>query len=842
MTAPELPIRLGEALRRSPFWGEKTRESDKTIQSLVCPECGKAEAWAYRERPFSINCNRANECGARTKTLELFPEVLARIERDHPATEDDPQRPARAFLQSRGLSESTVGLDYEYWRDVRGTGSGAVMFPVSRPDGETSWNGRLFNPPRGTGKTHNKGTTKGAVWLHPGRDCDPAAETFVTEGVIDALSLWEMGVQAVAVLASGQDPEAADLSAFTRLVFAFDADEAGKRALRRWGNVFPGSGAAVPPPGSDWNDLLMRWGPDAAERFRSARTEFSFNADLALAQTAEDYARTWEHHKNAPAGLFDFDGRTWYAGEKGVAMAGEFILSVDHYQKIETGEDREYRYRLRVHPHRGRPVRFTATAAEISTRQGLCKTLIQRARTIWTGSEPATNALLRKITRTEAPVIRQLDRIGLDRETGCAVFPSFLIDPAGNVRDLEPGGDHFRIGRRYLRPARAGEETVPPRGTVPPRELYRMMTGSWGERAEAAFAWTVASWFVDLVKPRANGFPFLSLFGDPQTGKSVMTRRLSNCQGFAREGVPMTGSTTKSFNRHLSKRSGLFLALLEESQTKRSRFNYDALLNAFTNDDIEHRARYSNDNQTFTLEFQGTILFVQNVEPFTSRAVRERVVSLEFRRDQLDADTESAFEELIQVPPEAFAALYPFFASRRREIAERWGADYERAKADMAGDIPDPRIRSNHAIILAFQRIVRETMGISGADLRPYLAECGRRKIAVCESSENPIADLFFETVLDAADEGRADRYADLRPDENRLYIRMGEACSAMRDQMGLSPKDVTEALCNHPAAKRSNIAHRFKLPDGGNPVKKCAEFALDLIPAYSCKEEHEDG
>lgn len=69
--AGALGQRILERLKNSEFWTAKTRTTGRTIQNLVCPVCGDKNAWAYLE-PMAINCNRANQCGARTKTLELF--------------------------------------------------------------------------------------------------------------------------------------------------------------------------------------------------------------------------------------------------------------------------------------------------------------------------------------------------------------------------------------------------------------------------------------------------------------------------------------------------------------------------------------------------------------------------------------------------------------------------------------------------------------------------------------------------------------------------------------------------------------------------------------------------
>jgi len=96
-------------------------------------------------------------------------------------------------------------------------------------------------------------------WKHPGIQYDPDEPTYVTEGIIDALSLIEMGFQAIAVLTSGQDPAKINLGELSgNLVIAFDSDSAGAGGLKKWNAAFPESDAITPLIG-DWNDILALW-------------------------------------------------------------------------------------------------------------------------------------------------------------------------------------------------------------------------------------------------------------------------------------------------------------------------------------------------------------------------------------------------------------------------------------------------------------------------------------------------------------------------------------------------------------------------------------------------------
>jgi len=259
---------ITDRLMQSGYRTERTKVRGNTISNLRCPECGDKTAWAYADKPFSINCNKLNHCGIRTKTLSLFPDILRNIEFEHPPTDADPHYPATFYLHTRGLNKSLSGLRYEYWQNIRNTGSGGVMFPIPKSDNETVYNGRLFNPPDKEGKTHNKNSTSGVFWQHPAMEYNMSSATYVTEGIIDALSLIEIGKQAIAVLSAGNTPSNTDLSEFEYLIFAFDNDPAGRRATQKWKEAYPKADAILPIRDTgDWNAFLIRNGHNAEKEF-----------------------------------------------------------------------------------------------------------------------------------------------------------------------------------------------------------------------------------------------------------------------------------------------------------------------------------------------------------------------------------------------------------------------------------------------------------------------------------------------------------------------------------------------------------------------------------------------
>lgn len=377
-----LTLTILSKLKQSEYWTTQTRESGNTIQGLTCPVCGiPGSTWCYLSLPMSINCNRLNQCQARTKTLQLF-NILRDIEKEFAPTKSDKKRPARVFLETRGIKQALNGLKYSYWPNIRQTGRGAVMFPVGKDNkGKTVYNGRLLNPRRKDGKTHNSGSTSGLFWQHPGLEYEPYKPVFITEGIIDTLSLIELGYQAIAVLASGQDPSKVDLSFFKKMIIAFDNDPAGTLATKKWIEHYPDAETIMPDKDQDWNDILCSDKLDKIkEQFEKDLQQYYMNANLALAKSARKYAEIYQDFYKSAAGLFVHKGCTFFASIKrrgnedklSVERCGRFTLQViSFYKDTSNPHNPEYRYQIQITPENGQPICATATGRDLATPRGL---------------------------------------------------------------------------------------------------------------------------------------------------------------------------------------------------------------------------------------------------------------------------------------------------------------------------------------------------------------------------------------------------------------------------------------------------------------------------------------
>jgi len=869
MPAGDLRARQIEALKASEYWTSgKTRDNGRTISPLKCPECGQTKAWAYSAAPNAINCNRANQCGAVIKLSELFPDLYQKIEKDFPPTKKDPNRPAAKYLESRGLSKSFEGLHYEYWKDVRGTGSGAVMFPVGEP-GKKPYNGRLISPPPGEGKTHNWGSTGGRFWKHPGREYDLEEETFITEAIINSLSLDEMGLQSIAVLSAGQDPGNLNLSEFKKLTAAFDNDAAGWRALRKWKRHFDGKNdvefrAILPPAGADWNDLLVSWGRNAQPSFDANRPEYEVLGRLALTSSPQEYSDLWYEWRQVPPGLFEYDGEMFFAALKRVgkeevltvARQSNFTCEVNHFALDATNRDRpEYMYNLTVKPKTGRPVSFVASAEDLGQPGQMSKLFLARAKSWWAGERKPSVQLTKRISETRAPVVRQAQRVGYDEDSNCYLFKHFIIKPDGRA-ELPNDNGFFEVKRReYLRPPSNGvvdRLIKPEHGENDVVSLYTKLCLAWGDKAAVGVAWAVASWFCHLISEILGFMPFLSFHGEPHTGKSSLIQFLQAMQGYDGEGLPMIrANTSKGRIRELAQRSSMFCALLEANAGESARMDFDQFLTLYNLGDLQVRARTTNSLETQTIHFKSTLAFIQNHEAFVSVAMRERVLSIRFDDEALSAHSKAVYDELKTIPRSEWATVLPAVLRHRQSFESKWPDYFNQARRELSG-LGNVRLEENHALVLAFHRIFTEVFRIE-YDLAPAVRELTKAKIQEVEAKPSGLADFFFDVCFELIrnKDEEAKRCIDWPGLQgigaSREPPAAGQLCFSLNAVMDLygqfraTVKDLQTALRAHPAYIASNKNHRYAIePDGTRPTKKSWFFDLAKIPRLD--EETEEG
>jgi hypothetical protein len=578
------------------------------------------------------------------------------------------------------------------------------------------------------------------------------------------------------------------------------------------------------PVSGDWNDILRSQPRNKAKAFfEENRPEFEFQARLALSKTANEYTKTYYAFRRRLPGLFEFDGGYYYPVLKEkkddesvfAVRVSNFTLDVDHYQlSMASPEEPVYRYHLSVKPKQGRPISFTVPAVDLASSSTLTSMFMTRARVLWEGDRRASMALAKRIVETKSPVVKQLQTVGFDDESGCYVFRDFMIDKKGKTVLPDKKG-FFRLSHStYLRPAQYN--TIRPENGVWPKQIHSLITGAWNERGAVAIAWMVASWFVNEIKNRLGFFPFLSFWGDTQCGKSCLARVLNACQCIDEEGLPMRKvNTGKGEIRKLAQRSNLFQALLEGNQGDNFRLDMDNILTWYNDTPLQVRALKTNDIQTQEIPFRSSLLFVQNTEPFRTKAQKERVLSLEFKQEYQSPETAESFNNLMKIPVSKFPAIFQHIMMHRLKIEKEWENRFESYRKRLSEAVNDPRIQENHALVLAFHDLLSEIIGGIN-DLEPFIHQMAIRRHKECTHRPADIADFFFDIVFDLHRENKdiSDQIIDFRKEDQELWIYLKGVWHEAENKkypIRASLREVQAALREHPAYIDSNRAHRFR-------------------------------
>lgn len=838
-----------QALKSSPYWTNKTKDNGRTIQNLTCPACDDKTAWAYSQEPYSINCNRGNECNARTKIIELF-NITLDIEKEYKPTKADPHRPAREYLKSRSVNEHVLqGLDFRYWEKTRKGCGGAVMFPVGKDkNNQEVFNGRLLNPPRGVGKTHNHGSTSGLFWQHPARELDPSKPIYITEGIIDALSLISMGKQAIAVLSSGQDPAKLQGLDDFDLITAFDNDPAGTRATKNYLKHFSRSKATMAPKGRDWNDILRENPETAEQRFKENKKNYLFNAELSLTGTHQDYAQCYYEHWSFPPGLFLFEGCTYFSfiktrGENTnliVERVGKFTTEIQSFINIGSTEQKEFLYQMKIIPKGGRPVICTATGRQLATAKDLKSFLLSHAKVSYEGAVNATQALITRLIDSKAPEVRRALYTGLDPESNWYFFNTWAIDPKGQLHRKSKAGLFDIGGSSTIMPApQASEKAIEPiqKPLHGAKKIHDLMYRAWGDNGITALSWVIAGWFVNQIKEKENFFPHISLYGDPAAGKSALTSKLQALQGRDTEGLPLSQlNTKKGLARTIAGLSNVFTALLEDSQRNDRAFDYSILLTSYNKGSLQVQAKFTNTLETSENLFLSTLMFVQNSEPFNQKAEKQRVISLHFKTEDISTTTRQAFNELNGYPKEELASFMMQVLQHRKTIEAEWYQDYKTACADLEA-VGEERIRNNHGLLLGFHRLFCRLFSID-SDIFNHIEAIAIEKQNTSAELEINEASTFFENVF-SLESKQTEKYwhevndAKLTTtlDYNSLYFNLPELIRLLQNS-GLNPprsKELQEALRQHPAYIDHGKNHRFPINEHETHSVQRKAWCFDL-------------
>ena len=740
--------------------------SGENIIKIICPSCRKPEAWTKQADPSTIHCNRKNNCGFSTHAKTFAPELWGNWSERFPPTDEDPHRTARIYLQSRGLDTSKFQFEQGRWKED-GWAVATVAFKCAWTD--RRWH-RLINPPDGVGKTRwdpgDGDAYRGQAWTTG--EIDSSQPLWMVEGILDALSLQQgLGFQAATTFSSYTIPtkfyEQIDTS--QEIIIALDADSAGQDGTHKNLAVLKDLGftnieVAQPPPGKDWNDLLVAGAFKEEGREQTIKDAF-WSGRLLQADSPHKYFTILRERSKKSPYFFIWKGGTWIGSV--TTRQGEEVPKVERAADCElrllfslndTADKLRHKqvFILETKSQREGVKQVKVSANELAQSTALTATFMETTRQVLKVQNAQFAEFADFLLKGNPPTIRQLETTGYDEDSNAFVFPKFAYDQQGQLHQPNAHGYYEQLRLMPKEDPNAIKEL--PRGTADIPSILQDHWTAFSVNGALSLGFQVASLFLHSTFPHLGFHPILSKVGDPGTGKTEGSRIENQMFGMNWTGVAMPKQTTgNGLDRVCAKQSSQ-VVFINEAADGKTNFTMDKLLTIFNREGVV-KAQKSNDLSTRVVEIKAALAFTWNVEMRASAPIKQRMVSLQYKASNQDDDTREAFRRLFERKPEELASVLQLLMQHRGEIEQHLVQNVLklRSKLLQAG-VATERIAGCYAVCLAgFQALV----SVAGLDAQiakerfelvlDETTQMAKTKNAYA-SDETEDADVFLEAIL----------------------------------------------------------------------------------------------
>ena len=848
------------------------RVSGDNITKIICPGCEKPEAWTKVADPSTIHCNRKNNCGASTHAKTFAPHLWGNWSERFPPTNEDLHRTARIYLRSRELDTSKFAFEQGLWKE-KSWERATVAFKCAWTD--RRWH-RLIDPPAGVGKTRwdsgHGDAYRGHAWT--AGEIDSNQPLWIVEGILEALSIQQgADIQAAATFSSSHIPTSfyQTLDPTQPIIIALNSDTAGQdgtfkniQKLEELG--FTNVTVAQPPVGKDWNDLLVA-GVFKEDRREQVIKDAFWRGKLLVAKTFRQYRKVYEERHGSPEkgghyeGLLEYRGATWFCkvrpegSGKNIKHTSEHSKVLDatiHSAFTQLQEEKEFHsthtYFIEVHPETGDKDRIIQLSAEgLVTGNKLRVALKEKADVLLLESNlNVVNALVQRLKKQKAPVVRLVDRLGYDPQSGCYLFGKRAYDQKGQRIEANDKGFFPGLGLRCSS-SELIEYNLDNPDSIDLKSIIQLLRKIYGNRAVFAMSYFTATLLKQEFLKKHSAFPYLSMAGPKGSGKTTLVNFLNNVffqlwQGIASKDA----STDKAVGRRFYHRHSLVIPFNEANGSLPKNLPENALLDAYHGGSLYDRAAKSQDAEVIGLPFDAGMAFVQNLEPFTMPAVKERVVTLRFLNAEeggVTDETRTAMRELESLATSTRATighkLMEMLSALKRDIfAEMSGLQDELREHGVLS----PRVAYTHSVVGATTNALLSRTGFSDEEIQAMeimqeLADLALLKDAKSGGSNDATTAFFeaFDQLSAQPIEVRSETFelvegTHFLAHEDKLYVRPEEVKRMMKGAGYTIPANLKRAL-----EAADVLVDQVKIRGVGGSGKEQHQNRWDVDKQYNC-------
>ena len=807
----------------------KKSDDGRWLNQGKCPACGKKSLFTSAQSPWVLRCGRENKCGMEYSVRDLYPEEFGQYNKRFPSTPQNPNATADAYMrEARGLNTMRMKSYYtqeKWWSGQAQSGTATVRFYLPN---STSYMERFVDPveivnadgSREVRKQNFSGPHAGLWWQPPEMIIQDGDEVWITEGIIDAISLWQNGIKAVAILSCSNYPKTALANCTAqgvRWVWALDNDKAGKAAIRkfvaRMRNADIECGAAIAPQKSkcDWNDLHR-----LEKLTEDDLAEYRYHGALLIAQSVEEKAALLFVHNKAHGFVVDFGNQLyWWSVEQKALEAliesGDFdygrtndettlnaVMMVGKTQRIANARpeflyfqraevtDESWFY-ARIHFPDSRPaMNMTFTPGQITASAEFKKRLASAQGAWWSGEAKHLDWIGTRWLQG-LKTVETIEYIGYSREHDCYIFPRIAVQ-GGKTYDINEE-DFFDLPKKSIkslsRERQMHIETTPRHYR---QDWPQLVWRAFGTDGMIAAVYWFASLFAEQVRKCQSSFPFLEVIGEPGSGKTTLIEFLWRLLGQDREGIDPNKGTRAGLDRSLAQHSNMPNVFIEADRSEDSharKFDWDELKPFYNGRGMRVRGLKNSGNETYEPPFRGTLVIAQNDQVNASDAVLERIVQLRFTKAGHSADSKAATDEMVRLGIEELSYFVLLATIREKEVVSyvtEKMPKYQEMLLNIDG-IHHARLAKNHAQLIAFAEQFAAIFGLSDEQKKATCAAlkdaCIERQTAI--AADHPVVADFWETFDYLDGQGRKDDSGRTVPalnhsrDPNLIAVNLNE-------------------------------------------------------------------
>jgi DNA ligase 1 len=564
--------------------------------------------------------------------------------------------------------------------------------------------------------------------------------------------------------------------------------------------------------------------------------------------------------------IYPINGELFHASGSKFKRVANFTIQLLYRMKSSINPfDDGMDYMVKVTPVKKKETTFFLRGKEFGTNPAFKTKLMNSAGLSWSGTPKAFDSLREYLMESQPPEIRMVDKIGYDEKSDCYLLGDILFDPEGNLVKADKNGLFFNqkicLDKQVI-------HTTSPINEFDDISMVKFLDelfGAFGGKGILVFSFFVSSLFGRQIINGKKFFPFLSLYGDPHTGKTSLTDILLKCFFLNWSGKNIGKlNTSKGLIRSICIRKNFVTPLTEGQDTGPKIFDTSTFLDMYEWKDIAVSAQLGSPNKTRSLKYEGSLLFVQNNEWFEGIPLIERIISLPFSSTDNTEETLKILKKLQSYSDKQLASIGKQILERRNEIESELLEGIELVEEFLKKDgCAEPRFIDNSAILLSGFKAIYKAFDLgkkSKIDFKPVfelLSELTKGKEAKPMGTLYGLVSLFFEScyeLLDMKIPGTDQPDPKLIKGEHYiienglLYLRISATMDVFRvnKKRYWTPTKLLKELENHQAIEKRIYEKRSSLwtskkpkADGRNPKASCMVLRLDELDDLGEKFEN---